>query len=443
MNAVRGPSALELIASAQAEAEPRLGGGPVWASRRRQALARLQAHGLPTRRDENWKYLNLRAVEKREFRAGMGRETSSAALQPHLVPLRDACRVVLVDGRYSTALSSPERPPGLGVTGLDAALAAAPDAWAERLPSPGDGADERFALLAEAFAGQGLLLEVASDTALQPIVYLVHVSTGATAGATHARVRIESGRHCRWTLVEHFISLGHASVLSNLHSEVVVGEGARLDHYRVQQLDPATALIDTRQVQVLADGHYDQHDYALGAAVDRMNLHLVLDGAGAQSVVNGLFVADGLRQVDLYTLVEHARPHTRSEQVFRGMATAAGRGAYNGKVIVRPGAQKADSSQSSRNLLLSPAAEICARPQLEIYADDVKCSHGTTVGQLDEAQFFYLLSRGLDRATAQGLLTFAFCEDVLQRVRPSALRRHLEEAVVGRLPDRDLIREFV
>jgi Fe-S cluster assembly protein SufD len=175
----------------------------------------------------------------------------------------------------------------------------------------------------------------------------------------------------------------------------------------------------------------------------RSNLHLRLAGAGAECALHGLFMVDGQRQADLYTLIEHVAGHTRSEELVRGVATNRGRGAFNGRILVGPGAAKADSSQSSRNLILSERAEINSRPQLEILTDDVKCSHGSTTGSLDPTQLFYLLSRGIDPETARGLLTFAFCEDVVARVSHPALRTHIEELVVGRLPDRDIIREFL
>ena len=437
----RKPDTLQRIGEAQAAAEPVLGGGPLWAGRRRAALERVLALGLPTRRDENWKYLNLRALEKRSFAPAIPALPGEADLLARLVPLEDVSRIVLVDGRLAPGLSTAGLPDGVRVTALEHAFADDPAAAAARLATPGGGPDDRFALLAEVLAGAGLLLGITGEIATP--LYVVHVQTGHAGAAVHARLAIDMAPKSRAVLVEHFVSMDGAASLYNLHAEVDVAAGAALEHYRVQQLDVAAALVETLTARVAASGSYRQHGFPLGAALARTGFRLELAGPGAEGVINGLFLADGQREVDLYTLVEHVQPHTRSEQVFRGIATGAGHGAYNGKVIVHPGAQKADSSQSSRNLLLSPGAEIDARPQLEIHADDVKCSHGVTIGSLDPAQLFYLLSRGIDRATAQGLLTFAFCEDVLATVRLPALRRHLEDAVLGRLPDRDVIKEFV
>lgn len=443
MSTARSLATLERIAGAQAEAAPHLAGGALWAARRHTALERLLEHGLPGRRDENWRHFDLRAVDKRDFRRVAAPALDAGMLGRALDALPGACRLVLVNGRYSATLSSASLPAGVSATPLHEALARDPGGAAGRLAPPGEGTDERYALVAEAFAGEGLLLEFAPGAEVIAPVEVVHVAASDSPGAMHTRLLIDAGPGSRAAVVERFISVGAAELFVNLHAEVAVAEGAALAYYRVQQLGGTTTLVETLSTRIARDGHYAQHGFPLGAAVARTSQRVVLAGEGAEAILDGLFLADGTRQVDLYALLEHAAPRTRSEQVFRGVATDTGHGAFNGKVIVHAGAQKSDSSQSSRNLILSPAAEIDVRPQLEIHADDVKCSHGATVGSLDPNQLFYLLSRGLDRRTAQGLLTFAFCEDVLRRVRLPELRRALEAAVVGRLPDREVILEFV
>jgi len=217
----------------------------------------------------------------------------------------------------------------------------------------------------------------------------------------------------------------------------------RVDHLRLHQQRAGVVHVETLLARQARDSVYRQALFAVGGRIVRSNLRVRLEGAAAEAQLHGLFMVDGSRQADLYTLVEHAAPYTRSGQTYRGVASDRGRGAYNGRVLVHEGAAKADSQQSSRNLILSPLAEINVRPQLEILTDDVKCSHGATTGSLDADQLFYLLSRGIDQQTARGLLTFAFCEDVVARVTEDGLRRHIEQLVVHQLPDRDIIREFV
>lgn len=423
---------------ARAHAGLPLRGGPAWQARREAALARLVRAGLPDRRDENWKYLDWPEVMAREFAPVVTAAAEAPAMAGLTLP--GACRIVTVDGRYSAALSDRTLPAGVNVEDLGAALEREP-ALAGRLRVPGEEPDDRFALLAEAFTDAGALIRIAAGTEVEAPILLLHL--GAGSAASHARLVFEAGANSRARLVEQFLGGAAEGALANLAVEITVADGAYLEHVRLHE-QPATAVhVETLAVSQGRDSRYRQQSFVLGGRVVRSGLRLQLAGTGAQDEIEGLFMVDGVRQADLYTLIEHHAPHTRTVESFRGVASDRGRGAFNGRIVVHAGATKADSQQSSRNLILTPLAEINARPQLEILTDDVKCSHGTTVGSLDPQQFFYLLSRGLDPATARGLLTFAFCEDLVARLRWPEVRRHVEELVVGRLPDRDVIREFV
>ncbi|MGB5132884.1 MAG: Fe-S cluster assembly protein SufD, partial [Steroidobacteraceae bacterium] len=350
--------------------------------------------------------------------------------------------LVLIDGRHEPALSDPEPAAGVMVEDLTMLFAAEPARAMSLLREPGDGADDRYALLADAFSAAGLILRVDAGAAPAQPLYLVHVASGAQPGASHARVVIEVGAGAKLRLVEHFIALGDAPALSNLAAELRIGPRATVEHLRLHQAGAQSAQLETWVVEQQAGSRYSQHLFALGGRLLRSNLDLALRGDGAESLLTGLFMVDGERQADLYTRISHHGRATRTIQNYRGIASGRGRGALNGRIVVHPSARGADASQSSRNLLLTPLAEINARPQLEIHTDDVKCRHGATVGTLDPAQLFYLLARGLDPTTARSLLTFAFCEDVIAGVPLPELRRSIEELVVGRLPDRDVIRSF-
>ena len=212
-----------------------------------------------------------------------------------------------------------------------------------------------------------------------------------------------------------------------------------MTHLRLHQQSAAAALVESWHVRQLAGSRYDQHLLALGAGLLRSNLQLALEGRDAACRLDGLFVADGERQVDLLTRVEHHAPATKTAQDYRGIASGRGRGALNGRIVVHPDARGADASQSSRNLLLTPLAEINARPQLEIHVDDVQCRHGATIGTLDEAQLFYLVSRGLDPAAARALLTYAFCQDLVRRIPLEPVRDTAQGLLAAALPDRELI----
>lgn len=433
---------MQRIAASHASLAPRLAGGPAWTRRRGLALAKLLDRGLPDRRDENWKYLDHAQIADRSFEPAQRVAITPGQLEPFLLPLTAARRIVLVDGCFEPELSDAAHGDGVAVDDLAALLAADPAAAMRLLREPGDDADDRYALLADAFVGGGIVLCVGAGAAPAQSLYLVHAGSDAAPAASHARVVIDVGAGARLRLVEHFVGLGDAPVFGNLAAELRIGAGAAVEHVRIHQHGAQAALVETWAVELQQDGRYDQHLFALGGRLLRSNLRLSLAGRAAESRLAGLFMVDGERQVDLYTHIEHHGAATRTIQNFRGIGSGRGRGAFNGRIVVRPSARGADASQTSRNLLLTPLAEINARPQLEIQTDDVQCRHGATTGSLDPAQLFYLLSRGIDPAIARGLLTFAFCEDIVAGVPLRELRGPIEELVVGRLPDRDVIRSF-
>ena len=257
-----------------------------------------------------------------------------------------------------------------------------------------------------------------------------------------ARVAIEVGAGSRLTLIEHFIALGDAPALGNLAAEGTVGEGAELTHVRLHEHAVAAAQVESWTLRLAAKARYTQHLLALGGGILRSDLSLALEGAGSHCRLDGLFLADGERQVDLVTRVAHVGAGTVTEQECRGIATGRGRGAFNGRIDVLSSAKGANASQTSRNLLLTPLAEINARPQLEIQVDDVQCRHGATIGTLDPEQLFYLESRGLDADVARAVLTYAFCRDLVGRVPVAAVREAALALVAGALPGRDLLQDL-
>jgi len=437
---VNAPGTIERIAARHAGLAPSLGGGAAWARRRARSLDALVARGLPDRRDENWKYLDHARVAEYHFDAAPQAVVGPDELLPRLLPTAESRRVVLVDGRLDARLSDFAGTGGLEVLDIGQLLEQDPDGALALLRVPGEDADDRFALLADAFAASGVAIRVAPGAALRVPVCLVHVSTAATAAVHQARVVVEVGAGAKLTLVEHFVTLGAEAALGNLAGELAIGEQAEVVHLRLHEHAPAAAQVETWVARLAAGCRYDQHLLALGGRLLRSNLRLSLDGRAAACRLAGLFMADADRQVDLYTQVAHHGAATVTKQDYRGIAAGRGRGAFNGLIVVHPTARGADADQRSRNLLLSPLAEINARPQLEIHVDEVKCRHGATTGTLDEVQLFYLRSRGLDPAAARALLTFAFCQDMIGRLPLPELRAAAESLVAGALPDRELIR---
>ena len=416
-------------------ARPGLPGGSAWARRRERALGTLRARGLPDRRDENWKYLDHARIAAYPFESAPAPAAGSAALpDSRLLPIEGARRIVLVDGRFDAALSNRLATPGLDVADLAELIEREPATALELLRAPGDDADDRYALLADAFAAGGVLVQVADEREIAEPLYLVHLATAAVPAVQHARVMIRGGARSRLVLVEHFVSAGDAAVLGNLAAEIVLAEGAALTHLRLHQQASTAAQVETWVARLAAGSRYEQHLLALGGGLLRSNLQVALEGAGSGCRLDGLFLADGDRQVDLLTRVDHRGTATETVQDYRGIASGRGRGALNGRIVVHGTARGANASQSSRNLLLTPLAEINARPQLEIQVDDVQCRHGATIGTLDDAQLFYLLSRGLDPAAARALLTWAFCQDLVGRVPLAPVRAAAEALVAAALP---------
>ncbi len=431
---------LERIAASHAGLAPALAGGPAWRQRRGRALASLLERGLPDRRDENWKYLDHARIAEYGFDAAPAVAIRRPQLEAQALPVAGARRVVLVDGRFEATLSDPDAGDGLQVESLAAFLARDPAAALALLRAPGDDADDRYALLADAFTGDGAWIRAAPGAEPSRPLCLVHVSTSAAPAAHQTRVVIDIGDGASLTLVEQFVTLGAAPAFGNLAAELRLGADASLTHLRLHRHGAAAGQVETWCTRLADRSRYDQYLLALGGRLVRSSLDLTLEGSAAECRLLGLFMVDGDRQTDLYTRLTHAGAATRTVQDFRGIASERGRGAFNGRIIVRPTARGADASQHSRNLLLTPLAEINSRPQLEIHVDDVQCRHGATIGSLDPAQLFYLLSRGLDTATARGLLTFAFCQDVIGKLPLPELRAQVEETVAGVLPDRELIR---
>jgi len=436
---VNGASAIERIAASHAGIARRFAGGPDWAGRRGRALEALRARGLPERRDENWKYLDHARIGDYAFDVVAGASPDAATVAGARLPVAGALPIVLIDGHYAAALSAPAAD-GWRVIDLGALLARDPAAAQGALRIPAEDADDRFALLAEAFTGGGVVIRVDAGRAPAGPLHLLHIATASRATAQHARVVIDVGAGAKAVLVEEFVSLGAEAVFGNLAVELSVGAGAEVEHLRLHRENAASARVETWVARQAAGSRYRQHLVALGGRILRSNLRLALEGEAAECRLAGLFLASGERQVDLYTQVGHHAPRTRTVQDYRGIATDRGRGALNGRIIVHPAARGADASQSIRNLLLSPLAELNARPQLEINVDDVRCRHGATTGTLDPAQLFYLLSRGLDEAEAKRLLTFAFCQDVLAGIPLAEFRDYAATQVAGILPDRELLR---
>jgi Fe-S cluster assembly protein SufD len=387
---------------------------PGAATRRDAAFARFAELGFPAPRDEAWKYTSLRRLESRRF-APASRDVARSSAVALPAPLGDR-RVVLVNGHLRADLSDlAHLPDGLRIRTLgaardDEAAAAAVLRW------PQGGGTERFAALNAAMNPDPLLIEVGADVRCSETLHVVVIVTGPDATMSYPRVTLRLGarsalrvvlHHAGDDATEHFV----ASVV-----DADVGEEADLQVYRVQSAGSRSFHIERFEGAVAARARLRVRDSQLGGSLSRLDLHVSLAGRAAETELTGLFVADGTRHLDTHVHVDHRAVETRSLQDYRGVAANRGRAVFNGKTIVHEGAQKSNARQSSRNLLLTPGAEIDTKPELEIYADDVQCGHGATTGQLDPAAMFYLRSRGLSESEARSALTRAFAGAVLSRI---------------------------
>lgn len=400
------------------------GGGPL-TELRRAAFDSFAALGLPTQRDEDWKYTNLRRLESRSF---VPPEAAPVAADESNWIAGAGVRIVLVNGRAMPGLSSASPlPPGVTVATLGHWIASDPASAAAYIEQHAAAQPSAFEHLNTAFLEDGVVIDIAADVRFDQAIYIVHQWTGTAAAMSHPRVIVRAGRNSRCTLIEHYLGAGDAESLTNTVVSLNLDAGAQVAHYRLQQESNRSFHIGMVRARLEQDSRYACHDVAFGASLARTGLAATLVGSGAEATLRGLFVPNGSQHLDTYTLVEHVAPHTVSSEEYRGIADGRGRGVFRGKVIVRQDAQKIDSRQSSRNLLLSATAEIDTRPELEIYANDVKCSHGATTGQLDTTSLFYLRSRGLSEQEARALLIRAFAESILTTIECAPVRNHLEQ----------------
>ncbi|MFI4879613.1 MAG: Fe-S cluster assembly protein SufD [Steroidobacterales bacterium] len=408
------------------------------ADRRNAAIEVLRAQGLPTSRDENWKYANLRVLERLRFAPAAGAATAtrvsvSAADMPPALP--DFARYVYVDGVLSATLSAPAATGAATVTPLASTPAVAGAA------TPALKADERFAAVNAAFATDGTAIRVTagSGAATPAGIELVFVaSADAQAGASYPRVAVRLEAGARLTLIERHLSAGSDNSFVNSAVTADLARGATLQHYRLQDLAGRAIMFDTLSATLGADASYHLHGISTGAQAARSTLTVRLAGERANLAMAMAALGDRAQVNDMFALVEHLAPGARTTQTFRGISAGRARVAFNGKIVVARNAAGTDSQQSLRGLLAGAEAEIDVRPQLEIYTDDVRCSHGATVGKLDDNMLFYLLSRGLDRDTAQRLLKWAFLAEVVTKISVPALRREIEAHLPGALKDATL-----
>ncbi|MCE9664324.1 Fe-S cluster assembly protein SufD [Halomonas sp. M5N1S17] len=411
---------------------------PTWIAARRQAgAARFEALGFPDRRVEAWKYTDVRAIARGDFALTDSADFSPASAAALTLPIA-AHRLTFVDGVFSAALSDlGELPAGVAVLPLSQALAENHEAVGGPLGRLTGVEFSPFSALNTAFMEEGAVVRLAPGSVVEKPILLQFLSrANAQPVMSHPRVLIEAGARSQATVIEHHIGESEAANFTNLVDEVMLDRGAILTHYKLQEASLKDLHVASIHVEQGRDSRYTSFNLNLGGSLVRNDLVVDLNGKGAEANFNGLFFAQGRQHVDNHTLANHNAPLTFSNENYKGILDDRARGVFNGRVVVKRDSQKIEAHQSNANLLLSDRAEIDTKPELEIYADDVKCSHGATTGQLDEEAVFTLRTRGIDEQTARGLLTLAFAGEVMERVELEAVAERVELAVAGKLPER-------
>jgi Fe-S cluster assembly protein SufD len=408
---------------------------------REQAMQRFLQLGLPSLRDESWRYTDLRSVAAQSFAPAPceSRGTADSSELSLLDSQQHAATLTMINGCPLLDANLP-RLNGIKINSIRELYKHESHTLARFFDTESNADQRRWALLNTALFIDGLYLKI-TEPVSAPIV-IRHVATGDGAQAAHPRIIIDASPGAGAVVIEHHVAQNDISPLTNSNTHIALAREARLEHYRVFASGAGATHLDSLDIRQSQDSRCRQFTVVLGGGLVRSSLEARLMERGADLESYSLLVGHQDRHVDCVNIVTHAAPDTRSRQTARAIAGDVSRVIFNSKVIVEAGANGSDSNQSCRGLLLSPRAEIDTRPQLEIHADEVKCAHGATTGRLDPDMLFYLLSRGLDRETAQSLLVFAFLADVLTGMSLSSARTAIESALISQLPDSQILRNF-
>jgi Fe-S cluster assembly protein SufD len=402
---------------------------------RAEAVSRFHELGFPTTRDEEFRFTNVSPIAETAFRLAPADGPAARDLIAR-VGIPGAYRVVVADGRFDPSLSDTGAVPGLTVSPLRQAIAANGDAVRSRLNVIAGFRDRAFLALNTAFLDDGVLVDVRQGVVVDRPLQVIFVTTAAEAlqpTMSHPRLLAVIGGSAQLQIAETFVGPAGRKYFTNAVSEYHLAENAVVEHCRDQREGTGGFHVGLQAVRCARSSAFVSHNMVLGAHLVRNDVIAVLDGEGVDCTLNGLYLSDGRRMVDNHTLIDHARPHCGSHELYKGILAGRSKAVFNGKIIVRQDAQKTDAKQTNRALLLSDEAQINTKPQLEIFADDVKCTHGAAIGQLDEEALFYLRARGLTALEARDMLIHAFAGDVLNRMKIEPLRAQLETELFAQL----------
>jgi Fe-S cluster assembly protein SufD len=429
--------------------ESRSGNDPAWLkSTRAQALEQFTRRGFPTTRDEEWKFTNVAPIAKANFILGNAQHanvTSDHVRQFDVPELDAAARVVFINGAFAPRLST-IKVKGVQLLPLREAVQSHRDLVQPHLEGHvlHNAKADAFTLMNSAFAEEGAVIHISRGAVIEQPIELLSISTASDEPfMTHPRNIIIAQESSECTIIERYMSLDAGGYFTNAVTDVHVGENATVNHYLIEEEGGEAFNISTLRTHQLANSNCASHTILLGGKLVRNNVHSILDGEGAECLINGLFIGSDAQHMDNHMRVEHAKPHGDSRQFYKGILDDRSTAVFSGRIIVHPGAQKTDAKQTNKNLLLSREAHVDTQPQLEIYADDVKCTHGATIGQMDEQAVFYLRARGISNDAARSMLIHAFAGESLTRMNNQAIRTYLDKILFARLPGGDLLEHML
>jgi Fe-S cluster assembly protein SufD len=413
------------------------GHAPPWLRKLREdAFERFCETGFPTTHDEDWRFTNVSNIDRTQFSLALepGAALSRWDLEPWTID-GAAAQLVFIDGKFVRSLSSiGGLPAGTVISSLGQEITKGSELLEGHLGRYLDIQRDSFCALNTALAEDGAFVHVAKGVTTEAPIHLLFVSSGKSGPTMmHPRNLLLIEREAQATIIEEYVSLGDGTVFSNSATELVAGENSAVSHFMIEREHAQAFNISTLRIQQERSSNVASHSVLLGGGLVRNNVHPVLAGEGGECLINGLFVGNGQQHLDNYMYVEHRSPHSSSRQFYNGILDGAAHGVFHGRIIVHRDAQKTDAKQTNRNLLLSDDAQIDTKPQLEIYADDVKCTHGATIGQIEENALFYLRSRGIDEVSARRLLLTAFANECVERINPGIARTHVERLIEDHL----------
>ena len=409
---------------------------PAWLrTSRTRAAATFRDEGLPTTRQEEWRFTPVTGIVDVPAQPVSSALAEAGAVDGFLFRDFEGPQLVFVNGHYSVALSRlHDLPAGVRVRSIAALLDEDPDTLQRHLGTAIRFRQQGFTALNDAWFTDGTAIVVDANAVIAAPIHVLYFSTGA--GASYPRTLVVAGANSQLSFVESFAGTD-STYVTNAITEIISAEGAHVDHYKVNRESLRSHHVSSTHLQLARASVFATHNVSLGGQLTRNDINATLDGEGIECTVNGLYLADGDRLVDNHTAIDHAKPHCHSYEIYKGVLDGRSRGVFNGKIFVREDAQKTDAKQTNQVLLLSDDATIDTKPQLEIFADDVKCTHGATVGQLSAEALFYLRARGIGLEDARALLIHAFAESVVENIRIDAVRHALEQVLLARLPIRE------